>query len=168
MRREHDIASQYMIERLAFHDILLNQECKSRHLIFVVNVKQNRVGIVQPRFFQFSVYLIWQKTPKWFFFQSYIVIKMRAIQILMSIAAILALTSSAATGENFGDFLENLDVEKLMNDEASWKTVYECIMDKAPCGDYKELRGKIIILFLLDMFELEEWYIIVKDRNRYY
>ncbi|XP_026320744.1 uncharacterized protein LOC113230857 [Hyposmocoma kahamanoa] len=65
---------------------------------------------------------------------------MKALQILMLMAAMIALASSAAAGEDFGD-IENIDFEKVMNNEASWRTIYECLMDKAPCGDFQKLRA---------------------------
>lgn len=74
-------------------------------------------------------------------------------------AAMMALASSAGAGEDFGD-IENIDIEKVMNDEASWRTIYECLMDKAPCGDFQKLRGKLVFAWFVQVRKIVRLVII--------
>lgn len=87
---------------------------------------------------------------------------MRALQVFTSMAVMIALVSSAPPEKDFGD-IENIDVEQLLNDEASWKSIYQCLMDKAPCGDWQKLRGKIYTL----VFEFDKS-CVFRNRNQDY
>lgn len=58
------------------------------------------------------------------------------IFLVVSLSLVLSVAVFAAD-----DFVENMDVEATVNDENKMKAIFDCLLDRAPCGVYEKLKG---------------------------
>lgn len=62
------------------------------------------------------------------------------MKLLVVLSVVVALAAAAPSGDH--DYLLAYDFDAVFANDEKRKVVMDCLLDKAPCGEYEKLKGE--------------------------